>query len=68
LTTLMAKVAIDACHAGQPYEQYFGRWSQRVARTFQSWLEPAAGLAWGDVGCGTGALASAILGGRAGLN
>jgi SAM-dependent methyltransferase len=57
----MTKNAIDAWHAGQPYEQYVGRWSQRVARAFLDWLEPAAGLAWGDVGCGTGALASAVL-------
>ena len=43
------------------YERYAGRWSRKVAAEFLAWLATATGLAWGDVGCGTGALTSAIL-------
>lgn len=50
--------AWDSSHA---YEQYVGRWSRQVAREFLRWLAPRRGLAWADIGCGTGALASAIL-------
>jgi SAM-dependent methyltransferase len=38
-----------------------GRWSRRVAPLFLTWLDVAAGRDWVDVGCGTGALCSAIL-------
>jgi SAM-dependent methyltransferase len=48
----------DSSHA---YEQYVGRWSRKVASEFLRWLAPAPRLAWADVGCGTGALAAAIL-------
>ena len=48
---------------GDPYEQYVGRWSRRVAPLFLDWLGAAGGLAWVDVGCGTGALTAAILDG-----
>lgn len=47
--------------SGEAYERYIGRWSRKVAEELVSWLAPRAGLAWGDVGCGTGALASTIL-------
>lgn len=47
--------------SGDPYERYVGRWSRLVARDFLAWLDLPAGLAWLDVGCGTGALASAVL-------
>lgn len=46
---------------GEPYEQYVGRWSRVVARTFLAWLDVPAAQTWGDVGCGTGALAAGIL-------
>ena len=46
---------------GAPYEQYVGRWSRPVAREFLDWLAVAAGGAWVDVGCGTGALVEGIL-------
>jgi SAM-dependent methyltransferase len=46
---------------GDPYEQYVGRWSRRVAPRFLSWLGMPARRKWLDVGCGTGALAAAIL-------
>ncbi len=48
----------DSSHA---YEQYVGRWSRKVATEFLRWLPPLPNLEWADVGCGTGALSSAIL-------
>jgi trans-aconitate methyltransferase len=57
----MSDAVRDAWDAGQPYEQYMGRWSRRVAESFLHWIGQAPGMAWADVGCGTGALTSAIL-------
>jgi len=51
----------EAWDSGHAYDQYVGRWSRRVATEFLRWLAPPPGLAWADVGCGTGALASTIL-------
>ena len=51
----------DNWERGDPYEQYVGRWSRRVAPRFLSWLNVPAGRRWLDVGCGTGALSAAIL-------
>ena len=51
----------EAWDSGDAYERYVGRWSRTVATAFLRWLAPRPGLAWADVGCGTGALASAIL-------
>lgn len=51
----------DTWEKGSSYEQYVGRWSRRVAPRFLSWLNLPDGLRWLDVGCGTGALAAAIL-------
>jgi SAM-dependent methyltransferase len=53
--------ASDAWERGDPYEQYVGRWSRRVAPLFLDWLHAAPGRRWLDVGCGTGALCAAIL-------
>jgi trans-aconitate methyltransferase len=50
--------AWDSSHA---YEQYVGRWSRKIATEFLRWIAPLPDLAWADVGCGTGALSSAIL-------
>jgi SAM-dependent methyltransferase len=50
----------DRWASGDAYEAYMGRWSRVVARVFLDWLAPAPGLHWLDVGCGTGALTSAI--------
>jgi SAM-dependent methyltransferase len=55
------KQVSDAWERGDPYEQYVGRWSRRVAPTFLKWLNVPAGRRWLDVGCGTGALCAAIL-------
>jgi ubiquinone/menaquinone biosynthesis C-methylase UbiE len=43
------------------YERFMGRWSRAAAPVFLDWLQPRAGLAWLDVGCGTGILAQALL-------
>jgi ubiquinone/menaquinone biosynthesis C-methylase UbiE len=51
----------DTWKHGDPYEQYVGRWSRRVAPVFLAWLGVPAGRRWVDVGCGTGALCAAIV-------
>ena len=57
----MAEGAKENWEAGDPYEQYVGRWSRKVAREFLAWLQVTPGKTWGDVGCGTGALTETIL-------
>lgn len=57
----MSRTAAAAWGSGQAYEEYVGRWSRKVATEFVRWLALPPGLAWADVGCGTGALASTIL-------
>jgi len=52
--------ANDNWKAGDAYETYMGRWSRPLARSFIGWLTPMRGAHWLDVGCGTGALTSAI--------
>jgi SAM-dependent methyltransferase len=54
-------VAPDAWNSGLAYEPFIGRWSRRVAAAFVPWLAVPSGGAWLDVGCGTGALAQAVL-------
>ena len=55
----------DEFSDGEAYERFMGRWSRLVAPTFVAWLDASPGLRWLDVGCGTGALTSAILAGAA---
>ncbi|MGY1802521.1 class I SAM-dependent methyltransferase [Blastococcus sp. SYSU D00922] len=52
---------MDAWSSGESYDAYVGRWSRLVAARFVPWLERPAGQRWLDVGCGTGALAGAVL-------
>ncbi|MGD0472361.1 MAG: class I SAM-dependent methyltransferase [Candidatus Velthaea sp.] len=47
--------------AAQAYEGYIGRWSRVVAAEFLRWLGAPERATWCDVGCGTGALTSAVL-------
>jgi ubiquinone/menaquinone biosynthesis C-methylase UbiE len=55
----------DAWQAGDSYDAYMGRWSRRIAPAFLAWLDQPVDLRWLEVGCGTGALSSAILSGCA---
>ncbi len=57
----MSATPTESWGSGDAYEQYVGRWSRKVAPEFLAWLAPARGLAWADVGCGTGALSETIL-------
>jgi SAM-dependent methyltransferase len=58
---MTSRLVSDNWERGEPYEQYVGRWSRRVAPRFLSWLKIPTGRRWLDVGCGTGALSAAIL-------
>lgn len=57
-------MAAELWGASDAYERYMGRWSRVVAPVFLEWLAVRAGEEWLDIGCGTGALSSAILAGR----
>jgi len=50
----------DNWTAGDVYESYMGRWSRLLARSFTRWLQVSPGANWLEIGCGTGALSSAI--------
>jgi len=50
----------DRWATGNAYEAFMGRWSRPLAEQFIRWLGVDPGLAWLDVGCGTGSLTSAI--------
>lgn len=50
----------DKWQSSDAYEQFMGRWSRRLARTFVDWLHVPPGTDWLDVGCGTGALTEGI--------
>jgi ubiquinone/menaquinone biosynthesis C-methylase UbiE len=51
----------DAWQAADSYDAYMGRWSRQLAPRFLEWLDPPDELEWLEVGCGTGALSSAIV-------
>lgn len=42
------------------YENYMGRWSQKVAPLFLQWLDAPIDKSWIDIGCGTGGLTERI--------
>lgn len=50
----------DKWVTGDAYEAYMGRWSRPLARVFIEWLQLKSSANWLEVGCGTGALTSAI--------
>src|SRR5574340_1027636 len=50
----------DKWVGGDVYDAYMGRWSRPLARLFIRWLHPHPAAHWLEVGCGTGALTSAI--------
>jgi SAM-dependent methyltransferase len=50
----------DSWEGAHGYEHFMGRWSRELARHFVRWLGVPAGGHWLEVGCGTGALTSAI--------
>jgi SAM-dependent methyltransferase len=54
-------MATDRWAVGELYEPYMGRWSRLVAAQFVPLLGVPAGSDWVDVGCGTGALSTALL-------
>jgi SAM-dependent methyltransferase len=56
----MTTSADDRWLTGDAYEAYMGRWSRSLARVFVEWLDPKPSTHWLEVGCGTGALTSAI--------
>ena len=51
----------DAWGVGDSYEPYVGRWSRLAAPRFLEWLSVPRHRRWLDVGCGTGALTTAVL-------
>lgn len=51
----------DRWTSGNSYDLFMGRWSRLAAFQFLDWLKPAPGLRWLELGCGTGALTSAIV-------
>lgn len=53
-------IVSDTWQVGGAYDRYMGRWSRGVAPLFLTWLAVPPERRWLDVGCGTGALCSAI--------
>lgn len=51
----------DRWAGGDRYEAFVGRWSRCVAPTFVRCVDVPDGARWLDVGCGTGALTTAIV-------
>lgn len=60
-TAMAEQTRHDAWQAGESYEAYMGRWSRKIAPRFLQWFAAPDDLDWLDVGCGTGALSSAIV-------
>ncbi|NOH12397.1 MAG: class I SAM-dependent methyltransferase [Chloroflexi bacterium] len=61
----MAKTQQDNWQQGLEYDEFMGRWSKPLAAEFLTWLAVPTGLAWLEIGCGTGSLTHAILEGQA---
>lgn len=56
----MAEVRITF-DAADDYERFMGRWSRALGEKFLAWFNPAKGVSWLDVGCGTGAFSELII-------
>ncbi|MFP9139100.1 class I SAM-dependent methyltransferase [Devosia sp. XGJD_8] len=46
---------------GASYELLMGEWSRNAGADFLDWLKPPPGLAWLDVGCGSGAFSGLVV-------
>ena len=46
---------------GASYNTMMGGWSRAVGEQFVDWLQPAKGLDWIEVGCGSGAFTDLIV-------
>lgn len=57
---LHARPLPESWASGLAYEPFIGRWSRLIAREFLGWLSQPPGERWLEVGCGTGALTTAI--------
>lgn len=57
----MHPTAISELRGAAAYDAFMGRWSHQVAFEFLRWLQVTPRSRWLDVGCGTGALARAIV-------
>ncbi len=57
----LALVLKDIWAAGDAYEAYVGRWSRQIAVDFLHGLRVPPRRRWADIGCGTGALSTAIV-------
>jgi ubiquinone/menaquinone biosynthesis C-methylase UbiE len=55
----MSEIAVTFDAADQ-YEQIMGKWSRAIGEKFLDWLALPTGLAWLDIGCGTGAFTQVI--------
>lgn len=51
---------VDQWLAGSAYEGFMGQWSRQLAPKLVTWLGMPPKVHWLDVGCGTGALTTAI--------
>jgi SAM-dependent methyltransferase len=52
------KIIFDA---SGDYERFMGRWSRAIGERVLTWMAPAAGSRWLDVGCGTGAFTELVM-------